>query len=113
MGMHDEYFKRMETQLKKWDADVDALNASGEKASVEARATYKEQVKALRVDRDAAYKKLREMRAAGEKAGLDRARARRWPGSKGALPGAERAHGADAALPGRPGTALAGGPETP
>jgi uncharacterized FlgJ-related protein len=71
MGMHDEYFKKMETQLKKWDADVDALNASGEKASVEARATYKEQVKALRTDRDAAYKKLREMRAAGEKAGLE------------------------------------------
>ncbi len=71
MGTYDEYFKKMETQLKKWDTDVDALNASGEKASVEARATYKEQVKALRVDRDAAYKKLREMRAAGEKAGLE------------------------------------------
>ena len=71
MGTHDEYFKKMDAQLKKWDADVDALNASGEKASAEARDTYKEQVKALRVDRDAAYKKLREMRAAGEKAGLE------------------------------------------
>ena len=79
MGTHDQYFKKMETQLKKWDADVDTLNAAGEKASAEARATYKEQIRALRVDRDATYKKMRELRAAGEaagqqlKAGLDTA----------------------------------------
>jgi hypothetical protein len=79
MGSNDDYFKKMDAQLKKWDADVDALNAAGEKASAEARATYKEQIKGLRIDRDATYKKLRQMRAAGEtagaqlKAGLDTA----------------------------------------
>ena len=41
MSMHSEYIARMETQLKKWDADVDALTAEGKKASAEARAVYR------------------------------------------------------------------------
>ena len=69
MGMQTEYFTTMESQLKKWDADIDKLNATGAKASAEASAKYKEQVKAMRVNRDAAYKKLGEMRAATESVG--------------------------------------------
>jgi uncharacterized coiled-coil DUF342 family protein len=61
----------MDAQLKKWEADVDTLVASGEKASAESRDIYKEQVEALRADRDAALKKLRTMRAAGEAATLE------------------------------------------
>ncbi len=69
MGTQVDYFATMETQLKKWDADVDTLNAAGEKAGVEARAAYKEQVKAMRLNRDAAYKKLAEMRKATDSVG--------------------------------------------
>jgi len=71
MGTNDDYFRKMEAQLKKWEADVDTLVSSGEKASAESRDKYKEQVEALRADRDAALKKLRTMRAAGEAATLE------------------------------------------
>lgn len=71
MGTHDDFFKKMDAQLKKWDADVDTLTAAGEKASAESREIYAEQVKALRADREAANKKLREMRAAGQAATLE------------------------------------------
>ena len=69
MGTQAEYFTTMESQLKKWDADIDTLNATGAKASAEASAAYQEQVIAMRVNRDAAYKKLAEMRAATESVG--------------------------------------------
>ena len=71
MGTHDDYFRKMDAQLKKWEADVDTLAASGEKASAEARDIYKEQLTALRADREVAFKKLRTMRAAGEAATLE------------------------------------------
>ena len=69
MSMNTEYVARMETQLKKWDADVDALAAQGEKASADARAAYHEQIKDLRASRDAAQKKFQEIRVASESAG--------------------------------------------
>ena len=69
MGIQTEYFTKMESQLKKWDEDLDKLNAAGAKASAEATAVYKEQVKAMRVNRDAAYKQLSEMRKATESMG--------------------------------------------
>lgn len=71
MGTHDDFFKKMDAQLKQWDADVDSLTAAGETASAAARDEYQEQIKALRADRDAAYKKMREMRAAGQAATLE------------------------------------------
>ena len=58
----------METQLKKWDADVDALAAKGEKASAEARTAYYERIKDLRASRDVAQKTFQEIRAASESA---------------------------------------------
>jgi len=57
----NEYLARMETQLKKWDADLDALAAEGEKASATARAAYHERIKDLRGKRDAAQKTLLEL----------------------------------------------------
>jgi hypothetical protein len=69
MSMKAEYVTRMETQMKKWDADVDALAAQGEKASAEGRAAYHEQIKNLRVSRDAAQKTFQEIRVATEAAG--------------------------------------------
>ena len=65
----NEYLARMETQLKKWDADLEALAAEGQRASDGARAAYHERLKELRASRDAARQTLHEMRAAGGAAG--------------------------------------------
>jgi hypothetical protein len=69
MGMSAERVAKIEIQLKKWDADVDALAAEGEKASAQVRAAYHEQIKHLREGRDAAQKAFHEIRLAGESAG--------------------------------------------
>jgi len=69
MGMNAEYVAMMETQLKKWDADVDALAAQSEKAGTEARAAYHAQIKDLRASRDAAQKTFQEISNANESAG--------------------------------------------
>ena len=69
MSKKDEYFTMMEAQIKKWDAEVDKLRARSHEVSTEARAKYDEQIKAMRASRDAANKKLQEMRAASESGG--------------------------------------------
>jgi predicted nucleic acid-binding Zn-ribbon protein len=58
-----EYFATMETQLKKWDADLEALAAEGQKASDAMRTAYHERIKALRANRDVARQRFQEMRA--------------------------------------------------
>jgi Ribonuclease G/E len=69
MGRNAEYVAKMEKQLKKWDADVDALAAKGEKASAEARTAYYERIKDLRASRDAVQKTFKEISVASESAG--------------------------------------------
>lgn len=87
MGKKDEYFATMESEIKKWDAEVDKLNAKGKQMGADALAGYDTQVKALRADRDFAYTKLQELRTANESAwqqmqsGVDAA----WISMKGAL----------------------------
>jgi len=68
MAKKDEYVATMESEIKKWDAEVDNLNAKGAQLSAEARAGYDTQVKALRADRDFAFSKLDELRTANESA---------------------------------------------
>jgi len=68
MAKKDEYVATMESEIKKWDAEVDNLNAKGAQLSAEARAGYDTQVKALRADRDFAFSKLEELRTANESA---------------------------------------------
>lgn len=70
MGKNSEYMSTMETQLKKWDADVDALAARAEKADDSARTAYHETIERLRSERHAAHTALQEMRAATEEAGM-------------------------------------------
>ena len=69
MGINSDYVAKMKTQLKQWDAELDALGARTEAASAEARAASLERIKDLRASRDAAQKSLHQMRAAGEAAG--------------------------------------------
>ena len=54
MSKKDEYFDMMESQIKKWDAEVDKLRARSDQVSADARAKYDEQLKAMRANRDAA-----------------------------------------------------------
>ena len=87
MGKKDEYCATMESEIKKWDAEVDSLNAKGNQMSVDARASYATQLKAMRADRDLAYSKLQDLRTANESAwqhmqsGVDAA----WTSMKNAL----------------------------
>ena len=87
MGKKDEYFATMESEIKKWDAEVDKLNTKGKQMSADVRVAYDTQLKAMRADRDLAYSKLQEMRTANESAwqhmqsGVDAA----WSSMKNAL----------------------------
>ena len=87
MGKKDEYCATMESEIKKWDAEVDNLNAKSIQMTADVRAGYDTQVKAMRADRDLAYSKLQEMRTANEsawhhmQAGMDAA----WTSMKNAL----------------------------
>ena len=68
MSTKSEFVASMDAQLKKWDADVDALAAKGEKVSADARAAYYAQIKDLRASRAVAQKTFQEIRAASESA---------------------------------------------
>lgn len=87
MSKKDEYFAMMESQIRKWDAEVDNLRAKSHQVSAEARTKFEEQLKVMRASRDTANKKLREMRTASEsawqhmQAGVDSA----WASMKNAL----------------------------
>ena len=69
MNTNAEYLARMETQMKKWDADVDALAARGEKVSADARVAYHQRIKELRANREAAQRTFLQIRTATESAG--------------------------------------------
>ena len=56
MGLKDEYFATMTSQFKRWDAEFGMLS---DKAG-------EEQLKTMRASRDAAYRKLQEIRNASE-----------------------------------------------
>ena len=68
MDKKNEYCTAMESEIRKWDAAVDQMNAKGQTLAAEARSGYETQVKALRADRDLAFAKLQEMRTANESA---------------------------------------------
>jgi hypothetical protein len=69
MSTNSDYVAMMQSQLKKWDKEVDALSASGEKASMEARSAYHEGMKELRASRDEAQRTFQQIRLATEAAG--------------------------------------------
>jgi len=69
MGTNAEFVTVMQTQIKNWDAEVDALVAEGKKADGEMRTAYAKRLKELRLSRNAAQKSLHEVRMASESAG--------------------------------------------
>jgi hypothetical protein len=70
MTMNTEYLAKMETQLRKWDADFNTLAAKGKQLSAEARSAYYARIKDLRVGRNTAQKIFQDMRAAAGTAGV-------------------------------------------
>jgi hypothetical protein len=58
MGKKDEYCTTMDSEIRKWDAEVDNLNAKGKQMSADMQVGFDTQVKALRADRDLAVWKL-------------------------------------------------------
>jgi hypothetical protein len=68
MSGKSEFVTKMETQLKVWDAAVDALAAKGEKVSADARKAYYAGIKDLRSSREVAQKTFQEVLVASESA---------------------------------------------
>ena len=68
MSTKSEFVTKMESQLKTWDAAVDALAAKGEKVSADARKAYYAGIKDLRSSREVAQKTFQEILVAGESA---------------------------------------------
>lgn len=87
MSKRDDYFTKMSSLIKNWDAEVDKLKSRRERLGAEAAAKYAEQLKTLHAARDAMFKKLQELRDASEpawqrlQAGADAA----WATMKSAL----------------------------
>ena len=87
MSKKDDYFEKMSSQIRKWDAKVDKLKSRSDQLGAEARAKYAEQLKTLRTTRDVMLKKLQELQGASEsawqrlQAGVDAA----WASMKSAL----------------------------
>jgi hypothetical protein len=87
MSKKDDYFAKMNSQIRKWDAEVDKLRARSEQLGAEARAKFAEQLGAMRASRDAAFKKLEELQGSSEtawqhlQAGVDAA----WASMRSAL----------------------------
>ena len=87
MSLKDEYFAMMTSQFRRWDARFGMLTEDAGPTVAAADARYEKQIKAMRTERDVAYRKLQEIRTANEsawrsmQAGVDEA----WVSLKNAL----------------------------
>jgi uncharacterized coiled-coil DUF342 family protein len=68
MTKREEYIEKLNTQLKKWDEEIDKLEGKAGEFGAEAKDKYREQMQALRAQRDVAMKKMQELGAASESA---------------------------------------------
>ena len=68
MSKKDEYMAQMQSQLKKWDAEIDSLTSKANEFGAEARDKYYDQLKSMRANREAAAQKLHELTSASEAA---------------------------------------------
>jgi hypothetical protein len=79
MASREAHQKKLEAQLKEWDAKLDQLVAKAQKATADARINYENDLDALKAKRASAHQMLVEMGKRGENA---------WEDMKG---GAEKA----------------------
>ncbi len=68
MSKKDEYMTQMQSQLKKWDAEIDAFSAKANQFGAEARDKYYDQLKDMRANREALTEKMHEVTQASEAA---------------------------------------------
>lgn len=68
MKNRDEYIDKMAAQLKEWSAKIDELESKARAARDDAKAGYASQIAQLRDQRDAAMKKLQELKGASSEA---------------------------------------------
>lgn len=68
MSMKDDYFAMMVSRFKRWDAEFGMLREKCEQLGDAADGSQAEGLKAMRARRDAAYRKLQEIRTAGDSA---------------------------------------------
>jgi len=65
------FIDKLTAQLKKWDNDIDKLEAKAQKAKADVRADYNKQIQDLRDKKKAAQGRLEEVKNAGEEAWED------------------------------------------
>lgn len=71
MATKEAYQKKLEAQLKEWDANLDVLSAKAQKTKADARISYENELESLRSKRATAHKKLEELGKRGEDAWED------------------------------------------
>lgn len=71
MNSRDEYIRKMQAKLEKWNADIDTLTAKAGEVSAEIRSEYNEQIESLKAKQAAARKKIEEVQKSGEGAWQD------------------------------------------
>ena len=70
MNSNADYVGGMQSRLKQWDAQVDALVADSKQANAFEAARYEMQLTQLRASRDAAQVAFKQIRMASDEAGL-------------------------------------------
>jgi predicted nucleic acid-binding Zn-ribbon protein len=68
MKSREEYIDKLSSQLKEWSAKIDELESKARAAKAEAKTGYEHQIGQLKDKRDAATKKLQELRGSSSDA---------------------------------------------
>jgi len=71
MATKEAYQKKLEAQLKEWDAKLALLSAKAKKATADARINYENELESLKSKRTAAHKTLEELGKRSENAWED------------------------------------------
>ena len=71
MSKRDEYVRKLQEKLGKWNAEIDALAARAAEAKAGARSEYMEQIEALKAKQAVAREKIEELQQSGESAWED------------------------------------------
>jgi len=71
MASKEAYQKKLEAQLKEWDAKLDQLSAKAQMATADARINYENELESLQSKRAAAHKTFEALGKRGENAWED------------------------------------------
>jgi hypothetical protein len=66
MNTREEYFAKMRSNFRRWDAEMGMLIERGAEMQEDLRAAFDERLRAMRSRRDMAYRKLQEIRSASD-----------------------------------------------